>query len=808
MKYSEIKNLMSKYSRMIMLTLTLMSTISLNAQDELSGRVVYLDSINSATVRSHGIPAARTYTEDIEKDSIYSRLGSFLVTYDNNYFMTTGVLHCLYQAINAWESKITVEKPIRFHVRMSEDMDDNLSMKTDVLYRADNHTAIPDNLWLQSRYGDVAQDTITINAWIDWNSSWPYDDTYTGSVNLSLGFMRNIAHILGFGTSVIIRDNGLGYSILRTPSKFDLMLTDGTNHLNINDRNSNFTSFFSNQLYLHSDRFDYDVYSCGHYANSKSAAYFTLGHDNLMEYPVQNSDKVYSINRETLNVLEEIGWNVVPHDIEIKCPELNELGYGTVYQTMTFHAEDENGNTVNAIWNAQIYNPTTGAVIYSSPARMNNSCTFHTPAMYDSLDDFNCMTAQIKCIVNDKEYVFPISLETRPDIRDVRVSGFTAEPNGRYSFDIDIEAYGFGSGYVIVSDDTGSTQRYNYNGSTLHVGPFVQGYRIYIDIVMQNDYGEAGYFLSHEPFVQRSSQEGLNLITISANGIDNVRSLNDADDVTAKVSNPKIFEDADSVAWHLRTDALTCRKLYRKISTQEDCAFKIKPGMFNLFFAKAGKNHDSSYALPTSYEGKDVVFTDSCVLTCTIYTHDEKGKITYTLNSEPFTIDVLPEIPVITFSNIVFNEGWGDYTADVKVETYGYDFAEVNVYVNDVASYCDKIIEGNEVTEYTTYLGHGDLWYCWAYNKYGISKSKVTRIGYDTGIDTAVSPDCEIHIEGQALSVNCESDMDVQLYDAVGKVVDNQKCIKHYYSSLPSGLYILKVRILSGETLTRKIVVK
>ena len=245
------------------------------AQDWEEGFVVYTDG-------GHHVACDRLNSEQSyegkrapRRGTVQSRFKKIKAAYDDdNYFISEGVVHCLQLAMDAWESKIDIQEPIEFFVCLSEDLEPDVTMSTKVGYVATSEMeALPDNLYRQKFPTQCeVHDTITINAMVDWSYSWAYDSTDDGTVNLTNGFMRHIAHVLGFGTSVVRRGEGLDFTLPQKPSPFDKLLTDGNRSLyslRTGSQPSDFEAFFSRPLRLQTSSFDYAVYNCGGFVPDK-----------------------------------------------------------------------------------------------------------------------------------------------------------------------------------------------------------------------------------------------------------------------------------------------------------------------------------------------------------------------------------------------------------------------------------------------------------------------------------------------------------------------------------------------------------
>lgn len=495
------------------------------------GLVVYADSAGDALRAKSPNRPAITRSAESAQGQIFSRRKKMVATYDDNYFMTEGVKHCLKIAMNTWEERLDIKVPVKFFVCISEDLEPDMEMATTVGYvRKSQRESLPDNLYNQTSDTErIVHDTIKINAVVDWDFSWSYDDTYTGSVNLSRAFLRHIAHILGFGCSVMKRNGGMETAIYRTLSPFDRLLTNGQYFLPDIDymNTSELEDFFSKPLRLKSSSFDYEMCRTEGYVPLRSGNYFLLGHDNIMEYPQKDDARLLPINRETLDVMAVIGWNVAPYDVEITGTGTDVLGYGSIYGDMHFAAykaamQDVAGQTV---WRYQTYNEAKDSyedIITCS----GTTFTIVPEPSIGLLDEFGCLQARVVCRVSGTDYTLPLSLETRPLIGNVTVSNVSFPDSWHYRFDLSVEHKGATGGTVLVSDDTGVVLKYDFTGDVIQVGPLVKGYKTYIDISLSNAYGTAGKFIQGEPYItsgadtDRNSPMGLEVRVNGATGIE------------------------------------------------------------------------------------------------------------------------------------------------------------------------------------------------------------------------------------------------------------------------------------------------
>lgn len=518
--YSSKETNMKRLAILIVIIL-LSQNIKLYAQELEYGFVEYVDSINSYSNLKMAKQVKRECSSNREnKDGVlYSRLGKFEVTYEDNYFMTDGVKHCLKMALDTWEDKLTIYNPIKFHVCISEDLPEDIAIKTIVGYtRKTLSSSIPDNLGRQENINISTHDTITINALLDWNASWPYDDTYTGNINMTVGFLRHITHILGFGTSLVQTKDNIGFSIDRSPSPFDRLLYNDEEYLS-DLRNANqqqFQDFFKQPLHLHSESFDYKLYDSDFFLDHKCGNYFSLGFDNIMEYPWNNQEKLLDINQEMINVIKAIGWETSSHNAKINSANTDILGYGSFYNEQTFTLQKDGITMSPQTWTCKILNPKNKQ--YETISTNIGEKFTITPILNDLyLDEYSCLNYRIECSLDECIYTFPLYLDTHPVIEDIEITNIEKTDNRHYRYLLNIKQKGAKGGTILATDDTGTSLEYSFTGTPILVESLVSGYTSYIDVTLYNDYGSTSRFvvLNDYPFtdIQKTKSSDYNIIT-------------------------------------------------------------------------------------------------------------------------------------------------------------------------------------------------------------------------------------------------------------------------------------------------------
>ena len=752
------------------------------------------------------------------KGVLKSRLGKFVVGYDDNSFMTDGVRHCLKLALDVWEDKINIKVPVSFYLSVSENMDPDIAISTRVTYsRKSEDTSLPDNLYSQEfPYGIPVNDTIMVNAGIDWDSSWQYDDGYNGSVCLLSGFIRHIGHVLGFGSSLVERASGVGFAVNHTPSAFDRLIYNGEQSLaDLKDaEGKEFERFFANKdVRLKSDGFVYDMYDTDGFILGVSGVYFSLGRDNILEYPIHDLSQRLPVNRETLNVLQATGWDVYRHDRYISCDSIDALGYGSLYKSYDFTLRDTvTGSSASADWEYQIYDKESG--VYRTVSTYNGSIFHVEPSVIaNSMDEYGCLQARVTAKFSETEYHFPLTLETWPRIEDVSVSNITGTGDGLYGLDIMIRQRGAEKGTVLVSDDSGSIHEYAFNGGMIHVSGLVAGLNVYIDVSLENEYGSASrlvqgcFFTGKECVVSISANDNSN---VSDDGAVWENVLHDQDCITMTVSDDQSSE-TDSIKWYLCLDD-KCRELCTRVDGDDSYTLNVTPESLECRFEKDAETGISTCIGGDGWGNQSWPTDGVCRFMAKAYRHDSHGQFTLSYRFD-YKLDVLPGEPKINVLDVWNVEGddMSPY-ARLSFDIDNYDYAALYVYEPGgprVNVYTDTVFYAGTCDEYTIALGdYGNYVYCVALNSYGQCKGRKTGLP-QTGISSDVMKDINIKVYNNIVEIENETDFSVVIYSIDGRVVDDRKNIRHYVEELSSGCYVLRVKdAKSKASVVRKIIIR
>lgn len=495
-----------KHSVLTLLLAALCPTTAL-CQNAETATVVYVDRTATAT---QGASAA-AYADDAAAavGNLESRQGKFKVKYVDNSFMTEGVKRCLRMALDAWEERLDIAVPIHFNVTASETLDPQLEMRTTVAYASYGSNALPTSLQAQAdgkERGD-APDEIAINALTDWQTSWPNDGTPWGTVNLRTALLRHIAHVLGFGTSVVEQDGEPGFAVSRTASPFDCLVSNGQATLGSMAATATPTSlndFFKGDVSLNTDEASYRLFSepTG-YVPYRSGNYFSLPDDNILNYPYGDSGALMTVNDETLDAMAAIGWKVNPHDLSISGSDTDALGYGSLYATHTFRAEDAAGNSKDGTWTYQAFDNTARAYVDRTSGQGAAFTVTPTCGGADCMDGFACAQGRVAFTADGRTYTLPLTLDARPLFVDYGISNVQENAGtDYYSFDLTIQQHGATGGDVIVSSDYGTLCTLPLDGSdeqTVHVANALNIGYTYLTVNLENEYGTAARYITINP---------------------------------------------------------------------------------------------------------------------------------------------------------------------------------------------------------------------------------------------------------------------------------------------------------------------
>lgn len=484
----------------VLLLIVAFMALPVMAQEKVTGEVVYVDSVNTSTeMFRHPVASRSVLDEGGANDTIWSREKKFMAVVKDPYgYKSEGILHCIRMAMDCWESKLEITTPISITFMFNDQMSPDVEIKTTVTYSSGAAmTAIPSSLYYQGQGIIREAGIIEINPYIAWDSSWAYDQGPYGYDNMTTALQRHIAHVLGFGTSVAIKDGRLEFAIQGMASAFDNMVTDGTKTLGsmaLLGNSDEIESFLENDLKLAVGGAELPLYSSADgYVPYRTGCYFSLPTENIMNYPYDDRTKLLPISKETVEVLEAIGWNVKSHDISVSGTGLDATGYGSMFEQHSFTAVSSDGTQIaNASWQFQLYN---NALEKYETVDTGQGMTFSITAsdMGDGyVDMFSCLQGRVVCNAMVAgaavQCAYPIYLEARPYFRGYKIHNVVEADANYYTFDADLDYAGATGGYAAVCDNYGSCVNCGL-GATIH-SPKVYKYGpAMIELYLTNSYG-------------------------------------------------------------------------------------------------------------------------------------------------------------------------------------------------------------------------------------------------------------------------------------------------------------------------------
>ena len=489
-----------KHKMYLLLLIVAFIALPVMAQDEETGEVVYVDSVDAfSQMLRQAIPTRSVMAGSGANDTIWSRERKFLAVISDPYgYKREGILHCIRMAMDCWEGKIEISDPVCITFMFNDQISPDVEIKTTVKYsRGTARMSIPSSLYYQGQGRIREAGIIEINPYIAWDSSWAYDQGPYGYDNMTTALQRHIAHVLGFGTSVAIRDGRFNFAIQRMASAFDNMVTDGTKTLGsmaLRGSSEEIESFLKEDLKLSVGGKELPLYSSAEgYVPYRTGCYFSLPTENIMNYPYDDRTKLFPISRETVEVLEAIGWNVKPHGISVNGTGLDATGYGSMYELHSFTAVGSDGAVMaNASWQYQLYNNVSGKYETVSTGQGEAFIVATSDVGAEYIDMFSCQQGRIVCNAvvagEDMQCAYPIYLEARPYFRGYKIHNVAEADANYYTFDVDLDYAGATGGYAAVCDSYGSCVNCG-------LAPTIHSPRVYkygsamIELYLTNSYG-------------------------------------------------------------------------------------------------------------------------------------------------------------------------------------------------------------------------------------------------------------------------------------------------------------------------------
>ena len=689
---------MTKLLKLIMLfaLLPLVTAWGQEPEDTV-GTVVFVDSVpQGVSFARHSL--GRSHKHKVKSrvqnlSSLSSREGKMIATYDSDELDENDeILHSVRMAMDLWESRLACTKSIKFYVGFDENISPDVEVKTIVNHLIKSREALPYSLYHQSNTRPELTDSILINADVDWDYSWAYYSA-NGNDNLTTSMIRHIGHILGFGTSIVQSGSEFHFAVRWYASKYDKMLRDSLGHslgdLVPYDGSDTICSFLKRSLHIELPSGEqYQVYSrADAYVPFRSGNYFSLVQDNVMNYPYSDTSRLMVANKETLDVLEAIGWPLQPYGIDIKCGGLDEAGYGSAYDNHTCIATSESGDTLQQVsWRYQKFSNSTGEYVDVSLGSGSSFTIGVQGVAADATDMFHCLQGRVLCTYQSREYAKPVFLELRPGVVSIEVQNMQTPSAGYVSFDVNIAYFGASSGQLTAANTNGwsLTKVFQGTGSSLvHFDNVPINGENYLMVVLGNSYGycmktitlDTGSY-NQEPSHRGKKDLGIS-VRINDQESDGLAVLHDGDIVSLKL--PEMDETpADEVKWQLAMAQDDGEWWTTAIDgSRTGCTFAVRPSLFlekpsyevNKFLTcevdeETGAVYNTGYIRALYYQNGIIMFTKEC----------------------PVRLEVLPSMPIVRMVRCWYeNNSWEMWpVAELEIDrAFNYDNGWIDITDGD-----------------------------------------------------------------------------------------------------------------------------
>ena len=278
-----------------------------------------------------------------------SSKGCIVMTFDPS--VPDSIRVALNAAKEAWEAKLPASQEIYINATM-ESLDPNISMQTYVGYCPyGEYQGAPCALASQligAPQGNMEEPDsyIFLNQNLSWNCNFSSDQS--PGYNVYTVALRGIAISLGFGSSVCRDyDNPLLYIFSSgSPTYFDNNIyKDNVCLKSLQNASPDLSAFItSNALYVKGNKFKHSLYAPTTFIPGVSLIYLD-DNTSLMHYAIGEGDKMLSIDANTLDILNGIGWDFAIQQVgaSIKCNDISSDGIGSSYTSHTFTLDNSQG---------------------------------------------------------------------------------------------------------------------------------------------------------------------------------------------------------------------------------------------------------------------------------------------------------------------------------------------------------------------------------------------------------------------------------------------------------------------------------
>ena len=459
-------------------------------------RIRYVDRINatSTAFSNQGIQA--------KADRVSSSRGNLVLIYDES--LPDSIKTALDVAKDIWESRVPHKQPVYISI-VFEPNDFDAAMYAEVIYLEDG-TGYPSSLISQLNDDasgssiDYPDGFIIFNSDIDWNCA--FSSNLNTGYNITTMVLRGIALCYGFGASIRQRDTRFEYQNYN-PNAFDQLLkrkTTGKYLTSLTEGGNEFNAFVtSDDVCAVTSNATYDVYAPKTYEPYRSLVY--LKNDNsLMSYSLAIGNSSLQIDNATINILNEIGWQIPKTGFDIVCSDMSSNGIGSSYQQHTFLLDCGTAQVSDYKWTFKLKKMSGEYAIVSTGSGRNFTIakiTDHTGYYVNRNGD---LEGRIECsyTLNGKTLAanpFALSLELKPAILSIEKRIVENESDYSYYALMNISYTGADYVTVEVEEDYDPSVR-----SYMIFEPFIAHlktgyvstlYDSWITVFVKNQYGTA-----------------------------------------------------------------------------------------------------------------------------------------------------------------------------------------------------------------------------------------------------------------------------------------------------------------------------
>lgn len=486
-----------------------LSALCASAQDTLT--ITYSDTYSPTAVQPVKIPAV-SKAKRANRDAARIEIRGI----DN---LDENMQKALNYAVSVWSGAILSDVPFLIEV-ITADIEE--SINTEVKYFTTKGEFVSTALMahkdnLTGRNLTIPDGIITINSNMEWDYAIGENISDNGN-NLAYGLMRSIARILGFGSSIEVKeDTGeFCFTNKRYQSIFDKRIVNSDSVLLSSIRPNN-TNGLNNYINAQGQEFFVRI-AAGEfklapppYSHDKLPFIFLDDPNSLMGDRVSAGSYVLDVDNATQAILNDLGWDIkATPSVSIVSDDVPDTGIASSYQEHNFRAESIFSSMQSPAWTYKL--PLAdGSVRTINLPDSALSCTVpavDNPDLYRINQDGDIEASlQFSCIVNGMKVQaapFRLTLELKPLIEYAEITEIV--DNAPYlSYDAHYKVKYRGADKVKVSVE----EEYSSKLKSCYIRePYIAAgvadhitapYYAWIDFTAENKYGKSVYTIELEP---------------------------------------------------------------------------------------------------------------------------------------------------------------------------------------------------------------------------------------------------------------------------------------------------------------------